>query len=125
MKNKAYPYCFLLTLLTIINVNAQITERPRPVEWDNLIKGGRFIDLFLPIAPIGPLTDKTWGAPNVIPRYVDNGIEDSEWSYWGGNPLLGDDGKYHLFVCRWREDSPKGHHEWPNSIVVHAVSDNS
>lgn len=125
MKNKAYPYCFLLILLTIINVNAQITERPRPVEWDNLIKGGRFIDLFLPIAPIGPLTDKTWGAPNVIPRYVDNGIEDSEWSYWGGNPLLGDDGKYHLFVCRWREDSPKGHHEWPNSIVVHAVSDNS
>jgi hypothetical protein len=58
------------------NAHAQITERPRPAEWDNLVKGGRFIDLFLPIAPIGPLTSQTWGAPNVIPRYVDNGIED-------------------------------------------------
>ncbi|MDR1881083.1 MAG: glycoside hydrolase family protein, partial [Tannerellaceae bacterium] len=64
----------------------------------------------------------TWGAENVIPRFVDNGIEDSNYSYWGGNILRGNDGQYHLFVCRWREDSPKGHHEWPNSHVVHAVS---
>ncbi|HUH47101.1 MAG TPA: glycoside hydrolase family protein, partial [Arenibacter sp.] len=125
MKKNTYPYCFLLVLLTIVNLSAQITERPRPVEWDHLVQGGRFIDLFLPIEPIGPLTKETWGASNVIPRYTDNGIEDAEWSYWGGNALLGDDGKYHLYVCRWREDSAKGHHEWPNSIVVHAIADNS
>ncbi len=101
----------------------QVTERHRPAEWDNLVKGGRFMDLFEPIAPIGTLTTDTWGTEGVRPRYVDNGIEEAAYSYWGGNILKGDDGKYHLFVCRWREDSPKGHWEWPNSIVVHAISD--
>lgn len=104
---------------------AQIQEREKPAEWINLVEGGKFIDLFQPIAPIGQLTSETWGTATVKPRYVDNGIEDQEWSYWGGNILKGEDGQFHLFVCRWREDSPKGHHEWPNSIVVHAVSDNS
>ena len=33
------------------------------------------------------------------------------------------DGKYHLFVCGWPEDSPKGHMFWSNSTVFHAVSD--
>ncbi|WP_157373900.1 glycoside hydrolase family protein [Arenibacter certesii] len=107
------------------SVRAQVIERARPAEWNDLINGGRFMDLFRPIAPLGALTTNTWGAENVIPRYVDNGIEDAEWSYWGGNALLGDDGQYHLMVCRWREDSVKGHNEWSNSIVVHAVSENS
>jgi len=56
----------------------------------------------------GELTSETWGADNVKPRYIDNGIEDNEWSYWGGNAVLGTDGKYHLYVCRWREDSRRG-----------------
>ena len=102
---------------------AQITDRARPAEWNHLVKGGRFMDLFLPIPIIGSSTRDTWGADNVIPRYVDNGIEDNDYSYWGGNAVLGDDGKYHLFVCRWREDSPKGHMEWFHSEVVHTVSD--
>ena len=79
----------------------------------------------MPISPLGKLTTQTWGAPGVISRYTDNGIEDSAWSYWGGNILKGDDGKYHLFVCRWPENSAKGHGEWPNSEVVHAVADNT
>ena len=33
------------------------------------------------------LSSDTWGAPGVIPRYIDNGIEDRETSYWGGNIL--------------------------------------
>ena len=41
----------------------------------------------------------------------------------GGNAFVGSDGKYHLYVCRGREDSPRGHAEWGNSIVVHAVAD--
>ncbi|GAB4107870.1 glycoside hydrolase family protein [Echinicola sediminis] len=104
---------------------AQITERVRPAEWNDLVPGGRFQDLFEPISPIGKKVKDTWGAEGVVPRYIDNGIEDKDWSYWGGNMVKGEDGKFHLFVCRWREDSPKGHMEWPNSIVVHAVSDHS
>ena len=33
------------------------------------------------------------------------------------------DGKYHLFVARWREDNPRGHAGWPDSEIVQAVSD--
>jgi len=113
--------CCVLTL----DANAQSVERKRPAEWNGLIYGGRFMDRFLPMPADGPLTSETWGADNVKPRYVDNGLEDNEWSYWGGNAILGDDGKYHLYVCRWREDSQRGHMEWHNSIVVHAVADKS
>ncbi|MGQ1911511.1 glycoside hydrolase family protein [Marinifilum sp. RC60d5] len=105
--------------------NAQDVERERPKEWDGLVEGGMFMDRFLPIPTIGKLTNDTWGAKGVKPRYVDNGIEDKEWSYWGGNIVLGSDGKYHQFLCRWREDSEKGHMEWPRSEVVHAIADNS
>ncbi len=115
----------ICTLLLHLSSFAQITERERPKEWDNLVMGGRFMDRFLPMPVQGPLTGDTWGADYVRPRYVENGIEDDEWSYWGGNALLGDDGKYHLFVCRWPENADKGHMAWPNSIVVHTVSDNS
>ncbi len=82
------------------------------------------MDRFLPMPDLGGMTKDTWGADAVVPRDINNGIEEAEWSYWGGNIRLMDDGKYHLFVCRWAEDSPKGHMEWPNSEVVHAVSDN-
>lgn len=104
-------------------VFGQSVERERPEEWNGLVLGGRFMDRFLPMPAQGQLTSDTWGADNVKPRYIDNGIEDNEWSYWGGNALRGDDGRYHLYICRWREDSEGGHREWPRSIVVHAVSE--
>lgn len=123
---KASIICtFLCIILFTFDANAQVTERERPQAWDSLVYGGRFMDRFLPIPTIGALTDNTWGAENVVPRYVDNGIEDMEWSYWGGNILLDNDSQYNLLVARWAESSPKGHGEWPNSTVVHAVSDNS
>ncbi|TXE13404.1 glycoside hydrolase family protein [Algoriphagus aquimarinus] len=130
MKQKNFNKLFVILLLgTVAYIPtkswAQIQERAKPAEWIDLVPGGKFIDLFQPISPVGQLTSDTWGTATVKPRYVDNGIEDNEWSYWGGNILEGEDGQFHLFVCRWREDSPKGHHEWSNSIVVHAVSDNS
>ena len=28
---------------------------------------------------MGTLSSDTWGADNVIPRYVENGLEDMEW----------------------------------------------
>lgn len=127
MRKQIFLQILSITSLIIISsyVYGQAEERERPAEWDNLVPGGRFMDRFLLIERIGQLTYDTWGADNVIPRYADNGIEDSEYSYWGGNIIKGEDGKYHLFVCRWREDSPKGHMEWANSNVVHAVSQNS
>ena len=102
---------------------SQITERERPAEWKQLVKGARFMDRFLPMKG-NVLSSDTWGADCVLPRYVDNGIEDGIWSYWGGNIRKGEDGKYHLFVCGWLECSRKGHMEWPNSYVFHTVSDN-
>jgi len=116
---------FALITLFIFQVIAQTTERPRPAEWSNLVFGGRFMDRFLPMPNLGKLTRDTWGADNVLPRYTDNGIENRKWSFWGGNIKLGEDGKYHLYVCGWPESSPKGHNEWPNSTVFNAVSDNS
>lgn len=102
---------------------AQITERERPGEWDQLVPGARFMDRFLPMKG-KVVSPDTWGAADVLPRYIDNGIEDRIWSYWGGNIKKGEDGLYHLFVCGWLECSPKGHAEWPNSYVFNAVSDN-
>lgn len=106
------------------HMDAQITERSRPAEWDQLVEGGRFMDRFLPM-PAGKLSSDVWGAKDVIPRYVDNGIEDDVRSYWGGNIIKDDAGQYHLYLCGWPENSPKGHMYWPNSTVYHAVCNNT
>lgn len=111
-------------LLGTQNIDAQVTERPRPAEWDHLVEGARFMDRFLPM-PAGKLSSDVWGAKNVIPRYIDNGIEDDVRSYWGGNIIKDNAGQYHLYVCCWPENSPKGHMFWPNSTVYHAVCNNS
>ncbi|NEW81052.1 MAG: hypothetical protein GZ094_01620 [Mariniphaga sp.] len=125
MKLNHLIFTLCITFFSIVVTNAQTTDRPRPAEWSNLVYGGRFMDRFQPMPNIGELTSDTWGADNVLPRYTDNGIENRNWSFWGGNIKLGEDGKYHFYVCGWLESSAKGHNEWPNSIVFHAVSDNS
>ncbi|MDR2764496.1 MAG: hypothetical protein LBB90_05640 [Tannerella sp.] len=111
-----------LVLAATVRPTAQITQRPRPAEWSRLVEGGRFMDRFMPMPP-GRLSKDLWGAEGVVPRYVDNGIENDSVSFWGGNILKGEDGKFHLFVCGWPESSLKGHHEWPNSTVFHATGD--
>lgn len=111
----------LLGCLFPLSLTAQVTERERPKEWDQLITGARYLDRFEAM-PDGKLEFQTWGAEQVRPRFVDNGIECPEWSFWGGNILKGEDRKYHLFVCGWPETASKGHMEWPNSTVFHAVS---
>jgi hypothetical protein len=113
----------IILMLNTTNSFSQITERQRPAEWNDLVVGARFLDRFLPM-PSGQLTGNTWGAKGTVPRYIDNGIEDKIYSYWGGNIVHGNDGNYHLFVCGWLESSPKGHAEWPNSTVFHALGDN-
>lgn len=114
---------FLFFLFVALPLSAQITERTRPSEWSQLVTGARFMDRFLPMQG-NVLSSDTWGVDSVVPRYIDNGIEDRIWSYWGGNIKKSPDGKYHMFVCGWLEASPKGHGEWPNSYVFNAVSDN-
>ena len=105
-----------------ISADAQIEERVRPAEWDQLVPGGRFADRFLPMKG-EVLSSDTWGAEGVVPRFIDNGMEDRVWSYWGGNIVEGDDGKYHLMACGWLECSEKGHYEWGNSYAFNAIGD--
>lgn len=107
-----------------VAIQAQHKDIPRPPEWKNLVMGGRFMDRLEPMPLLGERTVDTWGVDAVKPRDVLNGIEDSEWSYWGGNILIDKNGIFHLFVCRWREDHPKGHMAWHESEVVRAVSKN-
>ena len=124
MERSLFKFALLGVMFLISHSSfSQITERERPAEWKQLVKGARFMDRFLPMKG-NVLSSDTWGADCVLPRYVDNGIEDGIWSYWGVNIRRGEDGKYHLFVCGWLECSPKGHMEWPNSYVFHTVSDN-
>ena len=37
----------LLSLTLGTSLKAQVTERPRPVEWEQLVPGARFMDRFL------------------------------------------------------------------------------
>ena len=78
---------------------AQVVERPRPAGWENLVPGGRFMDRFEPSAVIGNgWTTNCWGGDNVKPRDIRNGIEDAEYSYWGGNITKG--GRLFFATCR-------------------------
>lgn len=128
MNNFIYNYRRILLLMvtgvmTTVELGAQIVERERPIEWSQLVEGGRFMDRFLPMAEgqrAGGVS--IWGADSVQARFVDNGIEQSDISFWGGNILRSNDGHYHLYVCGWPESSPKGHMFWANSTVFHAVA---
>ncbi len=113
----------LFSLTTLSHASyAQTTERKRPAEWNNLIYGGRFMDRFLPMTNNGkPARRDTWGADNVLPRYVENGIEDAKISLWCAS-IKYDGGKYHMFTVGWPENSPHGHFTWPQSTLYHATS---
>lgn len=87
------------------------------------VLGASWSDLILPMPVHTALRSDLWGAEGVLPRDPENGIEDSEWSYWGGRPVKGRDGKYHLIVARWPEGGRMGHWEWTRSTTAYAVSD--
>ena len=83
-----------------------------------------FIDYFQPMPLHGALSKEAWGAPNVLPRDPQNGLEDpaNKYCYWDGQIIKGPDGRYHIFASRW--DEAKGHRGWGSSVAVHAVSAN-
>ena len=123
-----------LALMSMLSLNCR-AKQGCPIVSHSIIKSdtlkseniSSFIDRFLPIPSHGRLSKNVWGASNVIPRDSHNGIESPDFSYWGGNILRGDDGKYHLFVARWPQNiihrEKSGHVCWWDSDVVHAVSD--
>lgn len=111
------PLCFAMALsLAITSLPAQ-QPSPTPTK--------TFIDYFLPMPAIGPLSTEAWGAKEVGPRDPKNGLEDpamKQWHYWDGQIIKGPDGKYHLFGSRW--DQAGGHMAWKQSKAIQAVSDN-
>ncbi|MEO0796800.1 MAG: hypothetical protein AAFX93_16655 [Verrucomicrobiota bacterium] len=89
------------------------------------VPGASFSDLILPMPIHKELRSDLWGVETVLPRDPDNGVEDGEWSYWGGKVVHdSSDGKYHILIVRWPEGDRKGHWAWPYSTVAHAISDN-
>lgn len=108
-------------------------------EAQSLTTGGQFMDLLLPMEGSVAATESDWGTSagsNTDPKYAgtwegtlgrwkDNGIEDATRSYWGGNIIKGDDGKYHIYVSGWPESTARGHMAWSSaSRVYHIKSDN-
>lgn len=94
------------------------------------------MDLLMPMEGSVAATEIDWGTTagentqyagtwsGTLGRWKDNGIEDNERSYWGGNIVRGDDGKYHIYVAGW-PSATCGHMSWSSkSRVYHVVSDN-
>lgn len=125
MKTRASLLSPLLVLAhtALISVSHAQFGKSAYVVPEGMVEGGQFIHRFLPMKPNAPLRSDVWGVDAVKPRDASNGVEDAEFSYWCTSVVKGPDGKYHNFVVRWPEKSPKGHFEWPNSDVVHAVSE--
>ncbi|MFI3318494.1 MAG: glycoside hydrolase family protein [Rikenellaceae bacterium] len=119
----------LATLAVVLTHGAkpakEIIYRPHPQEWGALVEGAAFEDRIEPMQGAKIATKRMWGADGVRGRYIDNGIEDKRISFWGGNIVQDEEGKYHLFVCGWAEDNPKGHFGYPTSTVYHATCANS
>ena len=110
----------ILVLFGTTVASADDVVRQRPAEWKNLVRGGQFKDLFLPMPMRDGMTSDAWGGDNVKPRDVTNGIEDPEWSYWCAYPVKAGEGKHHLFTARWPEGEPRGHFGYFDSMIVRA-----
>jgi len=85
------------------------------------------VDYFLPMEPVGQLiSNEIWGNFNVLPRDIQNGLEDptmKSWCYWDGRIVKDDEGKYHIYCSRW--DQVFAHNEgWTKgSVGIHAVAE--
>jgi hypothetical protein len=52
-----------------------------------------------------------------------NILADPKWFHWGGTPVLGDDGQYHMFYDRWSRNNARLFRGWLfESQSPHAVS---
>lgn len=108
------------TLPTLPPATAQDAQAPASVP---VVGKKPFIAYFQPARLIGRLSKTAWGAAEVGPRDVKNGLEDptmTHWNYWDGQILIGADGRYRMFASRW--DQALGHKSWGRSKAVTAVS---
>lgn len=49
---------------------------------------------------------------------------DPDFYHWGGTPIPGDDGLYHMFYDRWPKNNPRGMYGWLYiTEIAHAVSE--
>lgn len=117
---------FFVVVLCAFAVHSAIAQSPVLLTQsaDTGTQAKTFIDYFLPTPPHGELSGDAWGAPKVLPRDPQNGLEDTsmkQYCYWDGQIIKATDGKYHLFASRW--DESQGHNGWFGSVAVHAVSD--
>lgn len=125
---KQHPLAYLLALTSAAAFGAE----EQSTSWEHapsdyvvppgMVHGGAFIDRILPMPVANGLRSDVWGGDNVKPRNVENGLEDPKWSYWCMD-VFHAEGKEHMFAVRWLESSPKGHMNWGNSTIVHAVAE--
>ena len=121
----------VMTLLCVLLI-AMATQA------QTLTTGGQFMDLLMPMEGSVAATESDWGTTageNTDPKYAgtwegtlgrwkDNGIEDATRSYWGGNIIKGDDGKYHIYVSGW-SSVDYGHMAWSSASRVYHVKSNN
>ena len=108
----------ILVLITIIlQACASKIEEPKTL-----------IDFFKPMPIQKPLvSDGIWGANNVLPRDITNGLEDSKmenWCYWDGSIVKDDKGKYHIYASRWTQEMSHGEGWHIGTKAMHGVSEN-
>lgn len=103
-----------------------------------LSTGGQFMDLLLPMEGSVAATAGDWGTTagenteqkyagtwvGTLGRWKDNGIEDATHSYWGGNIIKGDDGKFHIYVSGW-SSVDFGHMAWSSASRVYHIKSNN
>ena len=126
---------FMMHQLWLEKAVGTVLADAKKEESTTLQRGGQFMDLLLPMEGSVAATESDWGTAagtdsrgdwdGTLGRWKDNGIEDTEHSYWGGNIIKGTDGKYHIYVSGWPESTSKGHMAWSSaSRVYHVTSDN-
>ncbi|VGO20421.1 glycoside hydrolase family protein [Pontiella sulfatireligans] len=90
-------------------------------------QGKTLIDYFQPMEPQGPLVSEgIWGDPNVLPRDIQNGLEDStleNWCYWDGAIVKANDGRYHMYASCWSQTNSHSTGWKVESKGMHAVAD--
>lgn len=116
-------FLFFVSMFIACMMNAQ-----------SLIQGGQFMDLLLPMEGSVAATSNDWGTTSgtntqyngswegTLGRWKDNGIEDTERSYWGGNIIKDNEGHYHMYIAGW-PSATVGHMGWSSkSEVYHVMS---
>ncbi|GAA3615143.1 hypothetical protein Q4Q39_02155 [Flavivirga amylovorans] len=118
----------VLSFLVLIGCKNENKKGVVQVEHQQEEKQKSLVDFFLPMEPQGELiSEGIWGAENVLPRDVKNGLEDpklEKWCYWDGRIVKDDAGKYHMYASKWNQSYNHSDGWHIGSKGMHAVSDN-